>query len=322
MKLKILKSGFRTKFVIKFGKTIKFKKFLCFIVVPYTAIKYIFLKLNSTKEKEYKSKFAICAIFKDEGKYLKEWIEYHRFIGVDKFYLYNNNSKDNYYEVLKPYIELNIVELKNYPGKQKQFDCYNDCLIDHKFDSKYIAFIDIDEFIFDYDKKGIEKIENTFSKYPNASSIQINWMIFGSNNQEKYKDDLVVKRFIKRSKIDFDMNKHTKSIVNPRKTLCFINPHYPLTIGKYSSINLYGDVLNNHLNSKFDENDVRINHYFDKSKEEYILKRQRGTADGNPIRAMELFSYHDKNDIYDDSMKLFYNNSEVKEIFNNGEDSR
>lgn len=306
--MKILKSGFRTKFVIKFGKTIKCKKFLCFLVIPYTLIKYLFLKLNSKKEKEYENEFAICAIFKDEARYLKEWIEYHKFIGVDKFYLYNNNSTDNYYEILKPYIELKIVELKNYPGKQKQMDAYNDCLMRHKYDSKYIAFIDIDEFIFDYDKKGIEKIKNAFLKYPDASAIQINWMVFGSNNQEKYQNDLVVKRFIKRSNIDFDMNKHTKSIVNPRKTLCFTNPHYSLTIGKYNSINLYGDILNNHLNSKFNEKDVRINHYFNKSKEEYILKRQRGTADGNPIRAMELFSYHDKNDIYDDSMKMFYEN--------------
>jgi hypothetical protein len=39
---------------------------------------------------------SICAIFKDEAPYLQEWIEFHRLLGVEKFYLYNNNSRDNF----------------------------------------------------------------------------------------------------------------------------------------------------------------------------------------------------------------------------------
>ena len=48
---------------------------------------------------------AIVAIFKDEGKYLKEWLDYHLLAGVDHFYLYNNDSSDDYAEVLAPYVE-------------------------------------------------------------------------------------------------------------------------------------------------------------------------------------------------------------------------
>ncbi|MBR7025230.1 MAG: glycosyltransferase family 2 protein, partial [Selenomonadaceae bacterium] len=43
---------------------------------------------------------AVVAIFKNEGHYLKEWLDYHLFAGVEHFYLYNNNSTDNYEEVL------------------------------------------------------------------------------------------------------------------------------------------------------------------------------------------------------------------------------
>ncbi len=35
---------------------------------------------------------SLCAIFKDEADYLREWIEFHRIVGVEHFYLYNNSN--------------------------------------------------------------------------------------------------------------------------------------------------------------------------------------------------------------------------------------
>ena len=39
----------------------------------------------------YQYEVSICAMYKNEAKYILEWIEYHLMIGVDHFYLYNNN---------------------------------------------------------------------------------------------------------------------------------------------------------------------------------------------------------------------------------------
>ncbi|MBS0621186.1 MAG: glycosyltransferase family 92 protein [Verrucomicrobia bacterium] len=63
----------------------------------------------------YKYNLSVCAVFKNEAKYLKEWIEYHRLIGVDHFYLYNNRSTDIFYVVLNPYIRQGIVTLIDWP---------------------------------------------------------------------------------------------------------------------------------------------------------------------------------------------------------------
>ena len=35
----------------------------------------------------------------------REWVEFHRLVGVERFFLYNNFSEDNHMEVLAPYIE-------------------------------------------------------------------------------------------------------------------------------------------------------------------------------------------------------------------------
>ena len=65
-----------------------------------------YVKLFGNKDdRRLRYKTAICLIFKDEAPFLQEWIEYHHLIGIEHFYLYNNNSTDNYEEVLKPYID-------------------------------------------------------------------------------------------------------------------------------------------------------------------------------------------------------------------------
>lgn len=38
-------------------------------------------------------------MFYNEAKFLKEWLDYHLVIGVGHFYLYNNNSTDDYMPV-------------------------------------------------------------------------------------------------------------------------------------------------------------------------------------------------------------------------------
>ena len=43
---------------------------------------------------------SVVAIAKNEAPYIKEWIEYHKLVGVERFYFYDNGSTDNTREVL------------------------------------------------------------------------------------------------------------------------------------------------------------------------------------------------------------------------------
>ena len=97
---------------------------------------------------------SVVAILKNEAPYLKEWIEYHLIAGVDHFYLYDNDSSDNQAEVTRPYVEAGIVDYFFSPGKVMQMFAYNDAVKKFKFFSRYMAFIDGDEFIFPKSKLG------------------------------------------------------------------------------------------------------------------------------------------------------------------------
>src|ERR1035437_1118064 len=57
----------------------------------------------------------ITTLMLDEARDLREWIEFHRLQGVERFYLYDNGSTDDTEEVVRPYVEEGIAELVPWP---------------------------------------------------------------------------------------------------------------------------------------------------------------------------------------------------------------
>ncbi len=55
--------------------------------------------------------WTICAIFRNEAPYLREWLEFHLLQGAERVYLYNNRSDDDFLSVLAPYLADGVVRL-------------------------------------------------------------------------------------------------------------------------------------------------------------------------------------------------------------------
>jgi hypothetical protein len=123
---------------------------------------------------------SVCAIFKNETPYLKEWIEYHRLIGIDHFYLYNNNSTDRPAFVLKPYLLQKIVTLIPWPDNVKESDrsfvwplstqvtAYENAIKMKGSETKWMVFLDIDEFLVPVDGPDLRSM---LEKYEDAPGI-------------------------------------------------------------------------------------------------------------------------------------------------------
>ena len=79
---------------------------------------------------------------------MPEWLEFHRLLGVERFYMYNNRSTDDHLEVLAPYIDEGTVVWHDWPMFPGQRECYEQCLADHGHETRWMAFIDLDEFLF------------------------------------------------------------------------------------------------------------------------------------------------------------------------------
>lgn len=91
---------------------------------------------------------AIVSIVKNEEPYIREWIEYHKLVGVDHIYIYDNGSNDKTVEIARKYQTEGFVTLIEFPGQGVQLTAYDDALHKYKNDVDYMAFIDADEFLY------------------------------------------------------------------------------------------------------------------------------------------------------------------------------
>lgn len=250
------------------------------------------LRHDKTRPEYY---LAVCAIAKNEGPYFKEWVDWHHEQGVDKFYIYDNESTDETKEVLKPYIESGLVEYIFYPGYRRQLAAYDDCLERHRLDARWIAFIDLDEFIVPVKDKNIPEFLHRFEDFP---AVEINWLIYGSGGAKKRVPGTMMERFKHHAAPDHYLNRHVKSIVNPRKVFSMIGCHEVARISGHAA-DSHGNPIKKHFREREPQQDViRINHYAVRSYEEFLEKQARGRASGTQktVRS-EYFDKYDLNDI-------------------------
>lgn len=221
----------------------------------------------------YEYQLSICAIFQNEARFLKEWINYHQKVGVEHFWLYNNNSDDNYLEVLQPYINNGIVELKewnfSYVGGNDffyrvQIGAYNDCLNLAKGKSKWLAIIDSDEFIMPISDKNISNILN--EKFSSFGGVVINWQCFGTSNIERCPEDKLLPFLKLKMPQNHELNHHYKSIVYVEKILDCMSPHCCNYISPFYHVNTKYEIPGN-LTNEVNIDILRINHYWTRDEE-------------------------------------------------------
>lgn len=300
------------------GKLHSFTLINCIEVIlsPLGLIKYLLTSLQARIEwggGQTTYDLSIVAIAKDEGLYINEWIAFNKAVGVDHIYLYDNDSTDGLREKISSYVDEGYVSYHLIRGKKRQCDAYNEAIDKYKYESKYMIFIDVDEFVFPVSdqERLVDVIDNYFKDNKQIGGLSINWLLFGSSGKEQYDDDLVIERFTKRAKYEFDANKQYKVVVDPRKCFSFICPHYPMYLVGYYMVSDDGAKLKtDRFSSEYKT--LRCNHYFTKSFEEFSIKRNRGMADRNQIRDMSDFERHDKND--EDDYEILRYLSDVKKL--------
>lgn len=241
-------------------------------------LKQCFLAYFLKGEKNIKYKLAIGAIVKNETPYIIEWIEFHKLIGVEKFYIYDNESDDNLYELLTPYIKDGTVNYKFIKGKGKQATAYTEIINLYKNEAEYIAFIDIDEFITPVKHNNlIEYIEYFKEKHGDFDALNMSWLIHGFNGHFEKPDGLVIENY---RKCDFkaERNNHIKTILNPRSVIMTYHPHYFVHKFKSKVKNTKGEIMWGPFCEPNYE-DIILHHYFTKSYKEHIARYYKGKAD-------------------------------------------
>ena len=254
------------------------KFIIIFIINFYNKIFVIRLK--------QKSKILLCTIAKNENKYIEEFIQHYRNMKVDNIFIYDNNEIDgeNFDVILKNDIKSNFIKIINIRGfKTPQKKALNHCYKYNKYNYEWVAFYDIDEFLYLSNYTNI----NDFLSSPlfeKCQSIIINWKYYGDNDKLFYEPKPLKERFTEPITSYENLIKD-KYLYSAAKTIVrgglFIRwAHFPHYLKNTVNCRPNGNILENYFLPP-DLSNAYIKHYTTKSCEEYIEKLNNGNVNEN-----------------------------------------
>ena len=271
---------------------------------------------------------SICAIFKDEAPYLREWIEFHRLVGVERFFLYDNGSADRSRDVVEPWVRSGLASVSDCSiplGEGGQSWAYTDALRRARDRTRWLAFIDLDEFLFSPGSTPLPDVLSEFEEHP---GVVVNWQVYGSSGLTSRPDGLVIESFVKRARMQWVRNRRVKSIVDPARAVRPIGPHFfeyadgalavterhePVRVierrawargmrrglSRFPLIETDPYAVRHSSVKRVSAERLRLNHYAVRSRKEFAQKTAR--HDSSRL-APSYFAYHDRNEVHDPTL--------------------
>jgi len=268
---------------------------------------------------------SIGAIFKNEANSIEEWLNHYIKRGVQHFYLINDNSTDNFLQVIEPYLD--FITLFDFdkttdiyiPGG-RQSAAYHKCFSPIMKESEWFLICDIDEYVWCPNgfclKKELESLNDVYD------CVNLVGPHFGSNNHRTQPSE-IVNSFTRRQILSCDCKHiHEHNIENfldpivkqmvKSNSVEFFGIHTHVLNGKYKYLNEKKIPLNNR---KF-----RLNHYMTQSEERWKNNLKKTDAasrrlECRPRSSMEQFYVlNESYNLIEDCDLIAQNNLHGKQI--------
>lgn len=250
---------------------------------------------------------AFATNFKNENRYLREWLDYHLLVGVEHFYLYDQDGGEEAREILSSYESGGVVtrhpwthyDGTKYDGptrfyqRNKNHMGFAHCAKNYRNDFQWVMKIDVDEFLYpaDGNESLLPWLRRLDAKRVKGCSVpRIN---FGNNGHRTAPDGGVLGAYLRREVSASDHKDLANGDFLSDNRFCYSahSWHYKwYKPGKF-------------LNSK-EVAGWRVNHYYTKSLEEYLSRQN--VSRGRPGGEEGFFQKNEGcNEVYDDGMMKF-----------------
>jgi len=221
---------------------------------------------------EDSEKYIVCAIAKNEERYICEWIEHYFNLGFDKIIIGDNNDIGNnaLMDAIKDIErreDVVVIDIRGEKSFQNEF--YS--MFSEVGNYKWCAYFDIDEFLH---LNAYNNVKDFLSKRENENYVSFNWVMYGPNGQSSIANGQLKERFKYPLPIFSAENGSVKSI---------INGNYK---GQHTIHSLNCDVFEREI----DYYDGYISHYKYKSLTEQAIARTatNATTFSDGLRNFEL----------------------------------
>ncbi|KAG2449567.1 hypothetical protein HYH02_005100 [Chlamydomonas schloesseri] len=184
---------------------------------------------------------ALCAVGRNENRYVKEWVDYHKCLGFSRIYLYDHGSTVPMSEQLKGHIASGFLTYVNFSAAHRKFQegytsdldrfmstvqgqAYKHCVDTWGGRHTFIGFIDLDEFMVLYDP-GVRSVNNLLRDYEQHPGLSIYWVLLGSSGHTTRPQAPVVESYTACTPHDHKFNTQFKTFVNTRFKPTMYSPH-------------------------------------------------------------------------------------------------
>lgn len=96
-----------------------------------------------------KKKYLVCSctMVWNVAKFLKEWVLFNSDLGVEKFFLYDNNSEDHIMREVSGLSNYNVTR-RSWPWVKTQEAGFSHCAVEAQRECTWVLFTDVDEYLF------------------------------------------------------------------------------------------------------------------------------------------------------------------------------
>ncbi len=265
---------------------------------------------------------SICAIIRNEAPYIGEWIAFHRLVGVQRFYLFDDLSTDSTPLEIFRHDRGDIV-LGAYQ-RRPEWECpepvpfrathqivtFNRFIAEHRDETQWCAFIDPDEYLYHADHNDIREPLFEDVESWGAAALFVQWLVFGSSGHKRRPPGPTIAAYTQRGQLGEPepTGRHGKLIAR-MDAIEYFGP-----FGSHNAKFRHGEPMNENgtavtgpTNPDPSTNRWRLNHYYHRSAEE---ARERISAiDNNAVsgfhKSTSRMRRHDLNAVQDRDILRF-----------------
>ena len=174
-----------------------------------------FKRMKEEKKDKYIYDICIVTTAKYENLYARQYVEYYLKLGVDKFYIGDDNPEntENLFDILDDYIKKGIVDVETMRARNlTQMYFYEYSFRAVKLRCNWLMYIDMDEYLEFTDKNMTIKSYLHMPVFDKCDTVKIHWLPYDDNNLVFYDNRTLMERLNHSVNLN-DFTRFHKSIV-------------------------------------------------------------------------------------------------------------
>lgn len=140
--------------------------------------------LDSPNQKAHE--MCICTMVRNQARSLKEWVVYHSKLGVEQWFIYDNNSEDDTASMVESLSDTGYNITRHvWPWIKTQEAGFAHCALRARHSCEWVGFIDVDEFFHLPSGLYLKDVLRNESRPENVAELRVSCYSFGPSGLKK-----------------------------------------------------------------------------------------------------------------------------------------